>query len=71
LIFVGCIISVKKIGLEAQALLLATRQGIKPVRCRLQNKSIYHTILLTKQNLNSEVKKWVHGSEKDKKQKGG
>jgi hypothetical protein len=62
---------VKKIGLVGQALLLGTQQSIKTVRCRLQNKSIYHTILLTKQNLNSEVKKWVHGSGKDKKQKGG
>ena len=61
---------VKKIGLEAQALLLGTRQGIKPISCRLQNKSIYHTLILTKQNRNGEVMKWLHGSGKDKKQKG-
>ena len=28
-------------------------------------------LLLTKQNRNGEVKKWKHGSGKDKKQKGG
>ena len=71
LIFVGCLILVKKIDLEAQALLIATRQGFKLVRCRLQNKSIYHTLLLTKQNRNGEVMKWTHGSENNKKQKGG
>ena len=71
MIFVGCILSGKKIGLEAQALLIATRQGFKLVGCRLQNKSIYHTLLLTKQNRNGEVMKWTHGSENNKKQKGG
>ena len=71
MIFIGCILSGKKIDLEAQALLIGTRQGIKPIRCRLQNKSIYHMLLLTKQNRNSEVMKWKHGSGKDKKQKGG
>ena len=71
LIFAGGILSGKKIGLEAQALLKGTRQGIKPISCRLQNKSIYHTLILTKQNRNGEVMKWKHGSGKDKKQKGG
>jgi len=45
MIFIGCILSGKKIDLEAQALLIGTRQGIKPIRCRLQNKSIYHMLL--------------------------
>ena len=61
---------VKKIGLEAQALLKGTRQGIKPISCRLQNKSIYHTLILTNQNCNGKVMQWIHSSGKDKKQKG-
>ena len=62
---------VKKIGLEAKALLIGTRKGIKPIRCRLQNKSIYQTLILTKQKRNGEVMQWIHSSGKDRKQKGG